>query len=207
MLDVSRIISGKLRLELQPADLPSIVREAIETVRPAADAKSIRIVTMVESLDSVVQADAQRLQQVIWNLMSNAVKFTPQNGRIDVRVRQDEGDVVIEVTDSGIGIASDFLPFVFDRFRQADSRFSREHGGLGLGLAIARHIVEMHGGQIDVSSEGTGQRRNVPRAAPNRRNGQRRDDTTIASKDADAAARRDTGAGRRRSGRCAGDAA
>ena len=157
VLDVSRIISGKLRLELQPADLPSIVREAIETVRPAADAKSIRIVTMVESLDSVVQADAQRLQQVIWNLMSNAVKFTPQNGRIDVRVRQDEGDVVIEVTDSGIGIASDFLPFVFDRFRQADSRFSREHGGLGLGLAIARHIVEMHGGQIDVSSEGTGQ--------------------------------------------------
>ncbi len=156
VLDVSRIISGKLRLELQPADLPAIVREAIETVRPAADAKAIRIVTVLESLDNVVQADAQRLQQVIWNLMSNAVKFTPQGGRIEVRVRQDDPDVVIEVVDSGIGIAADFVPYVFDRFRQADSRFSREHGGLGLGLAIARHIVEMHGGQIDVSSEGVG---------------------------------------------------
>jgi PAS domain S-box-containing protein len=156
VLDVSRIISGKLRLELAPADLPSIVREAIETVRPAADAKTIRISTMVESLDSVVQADAQRLQQVIWNLMSNAVKFTPQGGRIDVRILQDDASAVVEVSDSGIGIASDFLPYVFDRFRQADSRFSREHGGLGLGLAIARHIVEMHGGQIEVTSEGPG---------------------------------------------------
>ncbi|HEY2906017.1 MAG TPA: PAS domain S-box protein [Vicinamibacterales bacterium] len=156
VLDVSRIISGKLRLELQPADLPSIIREALETVRPAADAKTLRIVIALESLDSIVQADAQRLQQVIWNLMSNAVKFTPQGGRIDVRLRQDDADVVIEVADSGIGIAADFLPYVFDRFRQADSRFSREHGGLGLGLAIARHIIEMHGGQIDVASEGSG---------------------------------------------------
>jgi PAS domain S-box-containing protein len=156
VLDVSRIISGKLRLELQPADLPTIVAEAIETVRPAADAKSIRISTTIESLDRVVQADAPRLQQVIWNLMSNAVKFTPQGGRIDVRVRHERSSILVEVADTGIGIAPDFLPYVFDRFRQADSRFSREHGGLGLGLAIARHIVEMHGGQIEVASPGPG---------------------------------------------------
>jgi PAS domain S-box-containing protein len=156
VLDVARIISGKLRLELQPANLSSAVKEAIDTVRPAADAKHINIVTVFEPLEGVVHADAARLQQVVWNLMSNAVKFTPSGGRIEVRILAGESTAAIEVSDSGIGIAPDFLPYVFDRFRQADSRFSREHGGLGLGLAIARHIVEMHGGQIAVSSKGTG---------------------------------------------------
>ena len=156
VLDVSRIISGKLRLEMQPVDVPSILREAIETVRPAADAKNIAIALSVESVDSIVQADASRLQQVAWNLLSNATKFTPVGGRIDIRVLQQAATVDIEVADNGIGIPADFLPYVFDRFRQADSRFAREHGGLGLGLAIARHIVEMHGGEISVASDGPG---------------------------------------------------
>ena len=154
LLDVSRIISGKLRLELQPIDLPSILKEAIETVRPAVEAKNIRIVMTVGAVDGVVQGDAARLQQVAWNLLSNAAKFTPPGGRIDVRVLQGESAVDFEIADTGIGIPAEFLPYVFDRFRQADSRFSREYGGLGLGLAIARHIVEMHGGRISVASGG-----------------------------------------------------
>jgi PAS domain S-box-containing protein len=169
VLDVSRIISGKLRLDIQQVDVGPVVREALETVRPAAEAKQIRIVTSLESMDNVVNADAARLQQVLWNLLSNGVKFTPPGGRIDIHVRQVADLVEIEVTDSGIGIAPDFLPYVFDRFRQGDSRFSREHGGLGLGLAIARHIVEMHGGRIDASSAGAGRgatfRVALPRAA------------------------------------------
>src|SRR5262249_28089451 len=110
----------------------------------------------VKPLETLVQADPARMQQVVWNLVSNAVKFTPAGGRINVRVSQSEESTDIEVADTGIGIAADFRPYVFDRFRQADSRFSREHGGLGLGLAIARHIVEMHGGRIRVASEGPG---------------------------------------------------
>jgi PAS domain S-box-containing protein len=157
VLDVSRIISGKLRLEVQPVDPALVIREAIETVRPAAEAKAIRLVTTVEPLDRLPHADPSRLQQVVWNLLSNAVKFTPAGGRIDVRVLAGARSADIEVSDTGIGIAPEFLPYVFDRFRQADSRFSREHGGLGLGLAIARHIVEMHGGRIEALSEGTGQ--------------------------------------------------
>jgi PAS domain S-box-containing protein len=170
VLDVSRIISGKLRFDLQPVDVGPVIREAMETVRPAADAKHIRIVLTLESLENTVGGDPARLQQVLWNLLSNAVKFTQAGGRIDIRVRHGDTTIDVEVADTGIGIAPDFLPYVFDRFRQADSRFSREHGGLGLGLAIARHIVEMHGGRIDAMSEGTGRgatfRVSLPRLMP-----------------------------------------
>jgi CheY-like chemotaxis protein len=145
-----------LRFEMEPIDPALVVREAIDTVRPAADAKNIRIVTTIDPLDTLPRADPARLRQVMWNLLSNAVKFTPPGGRVDVRVRANATTADIEVADTGIGIAPEFLPYVFDRFRQADSRFSREHGGLGLGLAIARHIVEMHGGQIEASSAGQG---------------------------------------------------
>lgn len=170
VLDVSRIISGKLRLDIQPVDIAPVIREALETVRPAADAKQIRIVTSLESLDNLVNADPARLQQVLWNLLSNAVKFTPSGGHVEIRVRHVDDAIRLEVADSGIGITADFLPYVFDRFRQADSRFSREHGGLGLGLAIARHIIEMHGGRIEVSSAGAGRGATfvvtLPRSAP-----------------------------------------
>jgi PAS domain S-box-containing protein len=169
VLDVSRIISGKLRLDTQLVDVGPVVREALETVRPAADAKRIRVETSFESLENVVSADAPRLQQVLWNLLANAVKFTPNEGRISIHVRQTPVSVDIDVTDNGIGIPPDFLPFVFDRFRQADSRFSREHGGLGLGLAIARHIVEMHGGRVEAFSEGPGRGSTFRVSLPNSR--------------------------------------
>jgi PAS domain S-box-containing protein len=156
ILDVSRIITGNLYLELHPLEVVPVVENAINVVRPTADAKGIRIDAELDGVPAVVSGDANRLQQVIWNLLSNAVKFTESGGHVLVKLRQAGAAIEISVTDSGQGISRDFLPYVFDRFRQADSTTTRQHGGLGLGLAIARHLVEIHGGTIKAESTGTG---------------------------------------------------
>jgi PAS domain S-box-containing protein len=157
VLDVSRIVSGKIRLDVQPVELPVIVDNAVATSQPAADAKGVRLQTMVDPRVGPVSGDPGRLQQVVWNLVSNAVKFTPRNGRVQVRLERVNSHVEIVVSDTGIGIQPDFLPYVFERFRQADTGPTRKSGGLGLGLAIVRHIIEMHGGTVDASSAGEGQ--------------------------------------------------
>ncbi|MEO8903223.1 MAG: ATP-binding protein [Polyangiaceae bacterium] len=156
LLDVSRIISGQMRLEVQPVDAVRVVGAAIESAKPAIEAKHITLEVALDSTAGQVLGDAARVQQVIWNLLSNATKFTGKDGKIRVAVRRTESAVEITVTDTGQGILPEFLPFVFDRFRQADGTFSRRHGGLGLGLAIARHLVELHGGTIEVQSDGAG---------------------------------------------------
>jgi PAS domain S-box-containing protein len=154
VLDVSRIITGKLRLDVRPVELIHIIEAAIETVQPAAEAKSIQLETNFNSEANLISGDPERLQQVIWNLLSNAVKFTPQNGRVETRLERVGSHVRISVSDNGQGISPDFLPHVFDRFRQADQTAARAHSGLGLGLAVVRHLVELHGGTVAASSEG-----------------------------------------------------
>lgn len=156
LLDVSRIISGKLRLTVSSVDLVPVLLSAIDAVRLAADAKEIQIETQFDDLDAALSGDADRLQQAVWNLLSNAVKFTPRGGRIEVNLRQNDSHAEIVVRDTGAGIKPDFQPFLFDRFRQADSSTTRIHGGLGLGLAIVRHLIELHGGTVMAESEGEG---------------------------------------------------
>jgi CheY-like chemotaxis protein len=157
ILDVSRVITGKLRLDPQPTDLREVVEAALDTVRPAADARNIRIEALYDPGVGPVIGDAGRLQQVVWNLLANAVKFTPAGGEARVRVgRGEEGNVRLTVSDTGIGIRPDFLPHVFDRFRQGDSSTTRAYGGVGLGLSIVRHLVELHGGAARAESEGEG---------------------------------------------------
>ncbi len=156
VLDVSRIISGKIRLDLAPTPLEPIVLNSIETVQPGADAKGVRIELEPGGKITKVAGDADRLQQVFWNLLSNAVKFTPRGGLVSMQLSCGEHTCEVAVTDTGAGIEPALLPHVFDRFRQGDSRHGREHGGLGLGLAIARQIVEMHGGAIEAQSAGPG---------------------------------------------------
>ncbi|HEX4499513.1 MAG TPA: response regulator [Thermoanaerobaculia bacterium] len=157
LLDVSRIITGKLRLDFRPVDLRRIIDSAQESVRPAADAKGIHLAISIGQLASPALGDTDRLQQVIWNLLSNAIKFTSKGGSVEVRLREVEGNAVIRVSDTGIGIRPDFLPYVFDRFRQAEGSITRTHGGLGLGLSIVRHLIELHGGTAEVESAGEGQ--------------------------------------------------
>ena len=156
ILDVSRIIAGKLRLDVRHVPVATVIEAALDSVRPAAHAKGIQIEASVPNPDLAVLADPGRLQQIVWNLLSNAIKFTPSGGRVEVALRRAGDDVEIVVSDSGIGIDSTFLPYVFDRFRQADSSTSRTHGGLGLGLAIVRHLTELHGGRVGVESGGPG---------------------------------------------------
>jgi PAS domain S-box-containing protein len=156
LLDVSRIISGKMRLEIQPTNLRQVLANAVESLHPAAEARGITLEIDEHDGEALVAADPDRLQQIVWNLLSNAIKFTTGGGRVKVELTGEPGHVVITVTDSGEGIAPDVLPFVFDRFRQADSGTTRSHMGLGLGLAIVRHIVELHGGRVSVSSDGVG---------------------------------------------------
>jgi signal transduction histidine kinase len=156
LLDVSRIITGKLRLDFKPVDLRRTIDAALESVRPAADAKGLQLEVVISPLANPVVGDADRLQQVIWNLLSNAIKFTPRGGRVEVRLGESAGNAVIRASDTGIGIRPDFLPFVFDRFRQAEGSITRTHGGLGLGLSIVRHLVELHGGTVEVESAGEG---------------------------------------------------
>jgi CheY-like chemotaxis protein/nitrogen-specific signal transduction histidine kinase len=156
ILDVSRIIAGKLRLDVQPVELPRVVEQATEAILPGANAKGVRVKTVVDPGASPIAGDPERLQQVIWNLVSNAVKFTPRGGQVQVRVERVNSHVELVVSDTGIGIAKEFLPHIFERFRQADGGTTRAHSGLGLGLAITRHLVELHGGSIEVSSAGEG---------------------------------------------------
>ncbi len=153
ILDVSRIIGGRLRLDIQPTEVATVVGLAVDVVRPAAEAKHINLCLALGDA-GMIAADAARLQQVVWNLVSNAVKFTPEGGQIDISVRRRQGNIAIVVTDTGVGIAPAFLPHVFDRFRQFDGATTRRQGGLGLGLAIVRHLVELHGGSVAAHSEG-----------------------------------------------------
>ncbi|MBD1919470.1 MULTISPECIES: PAS domain S-box protein [Cyanophyceae] len=156
LLDVSRIITGKLRLDVRPVALVSVLEAAIDSIRPAAEAKGIRLQSLLDPAAGPISGDPDRLQQVFWNLLSNAVKFTPKCGRIQLRLERINSHVEITVSDTGQGISPEFLPYVFDRLQQADSTTTRTHGGLGLGLAIVRHLVELHGGQVHVASAGEG---------------------------------------------------
>ena len=157
LLDMSRIMSGKVRLNVQRVILSSIVQAAVETARPTAEAKGIRLQAIIDPLHGVVvSGDGNRLQQVLWNLLSNAVKFTPKDGRVQVLLERINSHLEISVIDTGEGIKPEFLPYVFDRFRQADASTSRSHGGLGLGLSIVKQLVELHGGSVGVKSDGPG---------------------------------------------------
>jgi PAS domain S-box-containing protein len=156
ILDVSRIITGKLRIDAKPISVSPIIQTVVESLRPSIEAKNLRLQMRFEFEPRMINADSNRLQQVVWNLLSNAIKFTPENGQITVELESDESETRIIVSDTGKGISPEFLPFVFDRFRQADGSTTRKHGGLGLGLAIVRHIVELHGGAVEVKSGGEG---------------------------------------------------
>jgi PAS domain S-box-containing protein len=156
MLDVSRIISGKLRMQVRPVPIQPVIEDAVETVRPAAEAKNVRLYVVLDTDVGPVLGDAERLQQVVWNLLFNAVKFTPKGGRVHVALERVNSHVEIAVADNGQGIRPETLPFIFERFRQGETGTARTHGGLGLGLAIVKHIVEAHGGTIHAESAGEG---------------------------------------------------
>lgn len=155
ILDYARITSGKLKLEIKRINLAKVVEAAVEVVKPTVDAKNIQIQTALNS-NAFVSGDATRLQQVLWNLLQNAVKFTPENGRVEVKIERVDSTIELSVSDTGKGISPDFLPYVFERFQQAEQNKSRRSSGLGLGLAIVRQIVELHGGTIRAESEGEG---------------------------------------------------
>jgi CheY-like chemotaxis protein/two-component sensor histidine kinase len=156
LLDVSRIITGKLHLEMAPVDLVRVVAAAADVVRPTAQARGVQLDVLAEQRPILIVGDADRLQQAVWNLLTNAVKFTPQSGRVQVRIGVEDAVAVFSVHDTGRGIDPAFLPHVFDRFRQEDSTVTRAHGGLGLGLALVRSIIQAHGGNVQVSSAGHG---------------------------------------------------
>ena len=157
LLDISRIITGKLRLDLRAVAAGQIVEAAIESIRPSADARRITLEADLAAAGDTILCDPARMQQVAWNLLANAIKFTPEGGTVRVSVTRDQSTIVIRVADTGIGIEPDFLPHVFDRFRQQDGASTRAHGGLGLGLSIVRHLVELHGGTVDAASAGPGE--------------------------------------------------
>lgn len=157
LLDFSRTISGNVRLDVGQLEPAAVAEAAINVVRPAADAKKIQFEVILDPQAGPVSGDAERLQQILWNLLSNAVKFTPNNGRVQVRVARVDSSVELTVSDTGQGISPDFLPYVFERFRQADNTITKRHAGLGLGLAITKHLVELHGGTIRAVSAGEGQ--------------------------------------------------
>jgi signal transduction histidine kinase len=157
LLDMSRMVSGRIRLVVRPVDLSVIVEQAVDAIRPTADAKSIRLQTVLASPAGPVRGDADRLLQIMWNLISNAVKFTPKHGRVQVQLQHVKSHVEIIVSDTGQGIRPDLLPYIFDRFRQGDGTITRPHGGLGLGLALVRTLVELHSGTVFVESPGEGQ--------------------------------------------------
>ena len=156
LLDVSRIISGKMRLEIRPIKLTDVLQAAVDAVQPAAQAKGVALQLSVGEATETISADPDRLQQIAWNLLSNAIKFTPPGGRVRLETRQTRTGIDLIVADDGPGIATDLLPFIFDRFRQADSSTTRSHGGVGLGLAIVRHLTELHGGSVEAVSHGAG---------------------------------------------------
>jgi signal transduction histidine kinase/ActR/RegA family two-component response regulator len=156
LLDSARVIAGKLRIELEPVDLVPVLEAALDTAAPAAEAKGVNLVANFGPLPGQMLGDSTRLQQIVWNLLTNAVKFTPEGGRVELRMEVASHHIKITVSDNGKGIEPEFLPFVFDRFRQADSSSTRSAGGLGLGLSLAKHLVDLHGGTITVASEGAG---------------------------------------------------
>jgi signal transduction histidine kinase/CheY-like chemotaxis protein len=156
LLDVSRITTGRMRLNVASLKLGPVIEAAVETIRPAAEAKGIHLRALLDPAAEMVSGDAERLQQVVWNLLSNAIKFTPNGGKVEVKLERADSHVKIVVADNGQGINPEFVPYVFDRFRQEDGAVSRQHGGLGLGLTIVRNIVELHGGTVHVASEGPG---------------------------------------------------
>ena len=156
LLDMSGIISGKVRLDVQRVDLAALLREAVDTSKPSADAKGIRLTAVLDPLAGPVSGDPARLHQVMWNLLNNAVKFTPKRGRVQVVLERVNSHVEVSVIDTGEGIRPEFLPYVFDRFRQADGSTTRRHGGLGLGLSIVKQLVELHGGTVLAKSPGVG---------------------------------------------------
>jgi CheY-like chemotaxis protein/two-component sensor histidine kinase len=156
ILDASRVIAGNLRLNRGPVDLAVVINAAIDSVRLTAEAKAIQLGVILDPSARRLQGDASRLQQVVWNLLANAIKFTSPGGRVDVRLERADGRAQITVRDTGEGVAAEFLPFIFDRFRQADSTITRRHGGLGLGLTIVRHLVELHDGTVAAESAGEG---------------------------------------------------
>jgi PAS domain S-box-containing protein len=156
LLDTSRIITGKLRLEVRPLELASVIETVIDSVRPVAEARSIRLHTTLDSSPSAISGDPERLQQIIWNLLTNAIKFTPKGGRVQVWFERIESHVELTISDTGQGIAPEFLSHVFERFRQADSSNTRRQGGLGIGLSIVRQLVELHGGTVAATSPGEG---------------------------------------------------
>jgi CheY-like chemotaxis protein len=156
LLDMSRITSGKMRLDVQTIEPLGFVQAALDTVRPAAEAKGIRVESVLDPVAGPVSGDPSRLQQVVWNLLSNAIKFTPRGGRVETTLRRVGSQVEIVVADDGIGIEPAFIAHLFERFRQADSSTTRQHGGLGLGLSIVKHLVELHGGVVEVTSPGAG---------------------------------------------------
>jgi CheY-like chemotaxis protein len=157
ILDVSRVITGKLRLRNEPVDIASVINAAIDSVQLAIDSKNLNLEVTLDPSARHTFGDPGRLQQVVWNLLSNSIKFTPSGGRIEIKVKRSEGNLQIRVSDTGHGISPEFLPYIFDRFRQADGTTTRNHGGLGLGLAIVRHLVELHGGSIEAESAGVGE--------------------------------------------------
>lgn len=156
LLDVSRIITGKLHLDVRQVELAAVIRGVTEAMRPAAEAKALRLERAIDPSVGPIAGDPDRLQQVVWNLLANAVKYTPKGGRVEVGLRRVDSTAQITVKDTGIGIRADFLPRVFERFSQAEGGPSRAHGGLGLGLAIVRHLVELHGGSVQADSPGEG---------------------------------------------------
>jgi CheY-like chemotaxis protein len=156
LLDVSRIVTGKMRLDVQRVELPSVINAALESVRPAAEAKGVRVQPIIEPIVEPMHGDPARLQQIVWNLVSNAVKFTPKGGRVQVVLARVNSHVEIRVSDTGEGIAAEFLPHLFERFTQADPSPSREHAGLGIGLAVVKQLAELHGGRVHAASDGIG---------------------------------------------------
>jgi CheY-like chemotaxis protein/two-component sensor histidine kinase len=156
ILDASKLVAGHMHLDWESVDLAALVPEVVESFRSAADARKVTLSADVPRDAIVVGGDAGRLRQIAWNVLSNSIKFTPAGGRIAVTLRTEQGHAVLRVADTGVGIAPDFLPYVFDRFRQADSSTTRAHGGLGLGLALVSHLVEMHGGTVEAHSGGAG---------------------------------------------------
>jgi PAS domain S-box-containing protein len=156
ILDLSRIVGARFRLDVRPIEVAPVVAAAIETLMPAANARGIKVQTVLDPTAGLVSGDTDRLRQVVWNLVSNAIKFTPKGGRVAARVERDDPNVVITIEDSGVGMRPEVLPHVFERFRQGDSSNTRNHGGLGLGLAVVKHLVELHGGQVTASSPGEG---------------------------------------------------
>ena len=203
LLDMSRITSGKIRLDIQTVHPLGFIEAAVETVRPAADAKGIRLERMLDPAAGPISGDPGRLQQVVWNLLSNAIKFTPKDGRVQILLERVNSHIEISVADTGVGIKPEFIPHLFERFRQGDASTTRKYGGLGLGLSIVKNLVELHGGIVKVESPGEGQGTTVtvrlPLTVVHR---QTRDGRTPASEHAERERHQLRRRGARRGSRC-----